>query len=50
MITKQIKKASFTKARQGHKKLAAKRIDKKGHDGARLQGLTREGSLKVLQS
>ena len=50
MITKKIKKASFTKARQGHKKLAAKRIDKKGYDGARLQGLTPEGPLKVLQS
>ena len=50
LITKQIKKASFTKARQGHKKLAAKRIDKKGYDGARLQGLTPEGPLKVLQS
>ena len=50
MITKQIKKASLAKARQGHKKLAAKRIEKKGHDGARLQGLTREGPLNVLKS
>ena len=50
LITKQIKKASNTKARQVNKKLGVKRIEKKGHGLVRPQGLNRESTLNVWQS
>ena len=48
-ITKQIKKASFTIARKVHKKLSAKRVNRKGHGVLRYQGLNRESTLNGLQ-